>query len=63
MPEKSMTPDLVESVRLILDAADRADFDTTLEFYAPDAVWVMPDGNLAFEGADATRSPGPPRTR
>jgi ketosteroid isomerase-like protein len=56
MPEESMASDPVESVRVILEAADRADFDTILQFYAPDAVWVMVDADLAFEGVEAIRS-------
>jgi ketosteroid isomerase-like protein len=55
MSEDSATPDLVERVRIILEAADRADFDTILEFYAPDAVWDMPDGMGTFEGYAAIR--------
>jgi hypothetical protein len=31
-PDESTTPDLVERVRVILEAADRADFDAILEF-------------------------------
>jgi ketosteroid isomerase-like protein len=53
--EEPTTPDLVERVRVILEAADRADFDAILDFYAPDAVWLMADANLAFEGVDAIR--------
>jgi ketosteroid isomerase-like protein len=49
------SPDLVERVRVILDAADRADFDRILEFYAPDAVWDMPDGMGTFKGSAAIR--------
>ena len=56
MAEESATPDLVEGVRVILEAADRADFDTILQFYRQDAVWVIADGNLTFEGVDAIRS-------
>jgi ketosteroid isomerase-like protein len=53
--EESTTPDLVERVRVILEAADRADFDTILAFYARDAVWIMADTDLTFEGVDAIR--------
>jgi ketosteroid isomerase-like protein len=56
MPEESTTPDLVERVRVILEAADRADFDAILEFYAADAVWDMPDGMGTFEGPPAIRA-------
>jgi len=55
MSEESATPDLVERVRIILEAADRADFDTILSFYAPGAVWDMPDGLGTFEGEAAIR--------
>jgi ketosteroid isomerase-like protein len=56
VPEESTTPDLVERVRVILEAADRADFDAILEFYAADAVWDMPDGLGTFEGPAAIRA-------
>jgi ketosteroid isomerase-like protein len=55
MSEESTTPDLVERVRVILQAADRADFDAILEFYAPDAVWDMPEGMGTFKGPPAIR--------
>jgi ketosteroid isomerase-like protein len=55
MSEESVMPDLVERVRVILEAADRADFDTILGFYAPDAVWDMPEGMGTFEGPAAIR--------
>jgi ketosteroid isomerase-like protein len=47
--------DLVELVRVILAAADRADFDAILSFYAPDAVWEMPEGMGTFTGPTAIR--------
>jgi ketosteroid isomerase-like protein len=56
MPEESTTPDLVERVRVILEAADRADFDPILEFYASDAVWDVRDGMGTFTGPAAIRS-------
>jgi ketosteroid isomerase-like protein len=40
MSEESTTPDLVERIRIIFEAADRADFDSITPFYAPDAIWV-----------------------
>jgi ketosteroid isomerase-like protein len=55
MSEESTTPDLVERVRAIWDAADRADLDAILEFFAPDAVWEMREGGT-FEGVDAIRA-------
>lgn len=54
MSEQAATPDLVEFTRQILDAADRADFDEILGFYAPDAVWDT-RGAGSFEGVDAIR--------
>jgi len=55
MSEESATPDLAKRVRVILEAADRADFDRILEFYAPNAVWDMPDGMGTFKGHAAIR--------
>jgi ketosteroid isomerase-like protein len=52
MSEESMTPDLVEHVRAILEAADRADFDSILAFYAPDAVWELGAGDDARAAAE-----------
>lgn len=54
MSEQAATPDLVELTRRILDAADRAEFDEILRFYAPDAVWDT-RGAGSFEGVDAIR--------
>jgi ketosteroid isomerase-like protein len=56
MSDEPTTSDLVERVRIILEASDRADFDTVLEFYADDAVWVTSDGIGTFEGVDAMRA-------
>jgi ketosteroid isomerase-like protein len=50
-----VTPGPVECVRTILEAADRADFDTIFSFYAPGAVWDMPDGMGTFKGEAAIR--------
>ncbi|HST33447.1 MAG TPA: nuclear transport factor 2 family protein [Solirubrobacteraceae bacterium] len=54
MSEQAATPDLVELTRRILDAADRADFDEILRFYARDAVWDT-RGAGSFDGVDAIR--------
>ena len=54
MSEESTATDLVERVRVILEAADRADFDTILTFYAPDAVWELRAGGT-FKGLAAIR--------
>jgi ketosteroid isomerase-like protein len=55
MSEESTTPDLVELVRGILEAANREDWDAILAHYAPDAVWDMSDGMGLFEGPSAIR--------
>jgi ketosteroid isomerase-like protein len=54
MSEQAATPDLLELTRRILDAADRADFDEILGFYAPDAVWDT-RGAGSFDGVEAIR--------
>jgi ketosteroid isomerase-like protein len=55
MPRESTRLDLAECVRVIMEAADRADFDAILGFFAEDAVWRMPEANLVFEGPQAIR--------
>jgi len=57
MPEESTTPDLVERMRLMLQAADRADWDGTLRFVAPEAVWEATAMGLgtSFDGVAAIR--------
>jgi ketosteroid isomerase-like protein len=56
MSEESTTPDLVERARAALDALGRADWDTWIEFFAPDAVWDMSVvGMGVFEGREAIR--------
>jgi ketosteroid isomerase-like protein len=54
MSEPSATPNLVELVRGILDAAGREDWDAILAHYAPDAVWNT-EGMGTFEGPSAIR--------
>jgi ketosteroid isomerase-like protein len=54
MSDDSTTPDLVERVRGILEAANREDWDAILAYYAPDAVWDT-DGMGTFEGPVAIR--------
>ena len=59
MPEESTTPDLVERMRLMLQAADRADWDGTLRFVAPEAVWEANPLGLprpSFDGVAAIRA-------
>jgi ketosteroid isomerase-like protein len=55
MSDESTTPDPVELVRGILEAANREDWDAILAHYAPDAVWDMSDGMGLFEGPSAIR--------
>jgi ketosteroid isomerase-like protein len=54
MFEHAATPDLVELTRRILGAADRADFEEILSFFARDAVWDT-RGAGSFDGVDAIR--------
>jgi len=44
MPEESTTPDLVERMRGLFDAANRRDADAMVSFFGPDAVVDDPDG-------------------
>src|ERR1700751_4667440 len=55
MARESNRHQLAERVRVMFEAADRAEFDTALGFYANDAVWVMADEIATFEGVDAIR--------
>jgi ketosteroid isomerase-like protein len=55
MSEESTTPDLVEIVTGLFEAADRGDWDVVLSAYAPDAVLETDDG--IFDAAS------PPRIR
>ena len=56
MSEECTTPDLVERMRLVVDAASRRDLDTLMTFYAPDAVLDFSDSGMGtFEGVDAVR--------
>lgn len=53
MSEESTTPDLVELVYVIFDAAKRRDWDAIWVLYAPDAIWdVSPRGLGTYEGAE-----------
>ena len=49
------TPDLVELVRRLEEAANRLDFDAVMSFYAPDAVWEGRASGMTFEGRTAIR--------
>jgi ketosteroid isomerase-like protein len=52
MSEESTTPDLVELMRRLAEAASEQDFDTADSYYAPDAVWDSSrTGVGSFEGA------------
>ena len=53
MPEESTTPDLVEVVTGLFEAADRRDWDAMIGPYAPDAIWETDDGIF-----DAAARPG-----
>ncbi len=55
MSEQSTTPDLVELVGRLLDAADRRDFDAIMRSFAPDAVWEAVSLGTSFEGVAAIR--------
>jgi ketosteroid isomerase-like protein len=56
MTEESTTPDLVELVRVIFEAANRRDFDAMLSYFAPDAVLDLSLLGLGhYEGPGAIR--------
>ena len=55
MSEESTTPDLVELVRRLDEAANRRDFDAAVSFYAPAAVWEGRASGMTFEGRTAIR--------
>jgi len=55
MAEESTTPDLVELVRRLDEAANRLDFDAAVSFYAPDAVVEGRASGMTFEGRTAIR--------
>jgi ketosteroid isomerase-like protein len=55
MPEESTTPDLVEVVTGLFEAADRGDWDAVLSPYAPDAILETDDGIFDVAGAYGLR--------
>jgi ketosteroid isomerase-like protein len=55
MGEESTTPDLVELVRRLDEAANRLDLDAVMSFYAPDAVYEGRASGMTFEGRTAIR--------
>jgi ketosteroid isomerase-like protein len=56
MAEESTTPNLVEVVTGLFEAADRGDWEAVLSVYAPDAVWQTDDG--IFDAATPARIRG-----
>jgi ketosteroid isomerase-like protein len=55
MPEESTTPALVERWRETNEAFVRRDFDATMSFFAPDAVWNLSSAGIGrFEGTAAS---------
>src|SRR5438552_2502635 len=55
MAEQSTTPDLVELVRRLDEAASRLDFDAMVSFLAPDAVFEGRASGMTLEGRTAIR--------
>ena len=55
MSQESTTPDLVELVRRLDEAANRLDFDAAVSVYAPDAVWEGRASGMTLEGRTAIR--------
>jgi ketosteroid isomerase-like protein len=56
MPEESMTPDLEELVRRLVDALSRRDVDRLMKFFAPEAVWeALGVGDERLRGLTAIR--------
>jgi ketosteroid isomerase-like protein len=53
MSKESTTPDLVEVVTGLFEAADRGDWDAVFEPYAPDARWENEAGGI-FDAAGAS---------
>jgi ketosteroid isomerase-like protein len=54
MPEESTTPNVVELTRRMMEAANRHDLGTHMQFQAPDAVWDLSEVGLGtYEGAAA----------
>jgi ketosteroid isomerase-like protein len=56
MPEESTTPDLVQVVTGLFEAADRGDWEAVVRPYAADAVWESEDGMMSADGAHAVRA-------
>jgi ketosteroid isomerase-like protein len=56
MPNESATPDLVEIVTGLFEAADRGDWDAVVEPYAPDVILESEDGMMSADGANAVKA-------
>jgi ketosteroid isomerase-like protein len=56
MPEESATPDLVEVVTGLFEAADRGDWDVMIAPYAPDCIWESEDGITNAAGVSGVRN-------
>jgi ketosteroid isomerase-like protein len=54
--EESTTPDLVQVVTGLFEAADRGDWEAVVRPYAADVVWESEDGMMSSDGAHAVRS-------
>jgi ketosteroid isomerase-like protein len=56
MPKESTSPDLVELIRLQVEAVNRRDFDALLSYAAPTLVYdTTPSGFGVYEGLEAIR--------
>ena len=55
MPEEATTPDLVELVRRLNEAANRLDFDSAVRYLAADAVVEGRASGMTLEGRTAIR--------
>jgi ketosteroid isomerase-like protein len=56
MAEEFTTPDLVELVNAVTDAASKRDFDAALSFFDLNPVWDMSEMGMGiFEGRDQVR--------
>jgi ketosteroid isomerase-like protein len=56
MPEESTTPDLAELGQRLADAINARGIDAVISFYAPTAVYSLPDPFGTFEGRAAIRA-------
>jgi hypothetical protein len=56
MAKESTTPDLVEVVTGLFEAADRGDWEAVISPYASDVIWETGDGIVNLAGASRVRS-------